>query len=169
MTLETEVGICSWNTNGHRMNPVFFYFFFFNIFNIFISPKTQQCNNTFYKKHNIDRTIRKTLTHLQNTTKRALFFSEVPRLAQRALQFSFRWQCAGTLETRRNTSLAHWVALAVAGGTWHGLSRFNEPPPQHDLTRPRQCSHASVKSTSRFTWSKVYMERLGQKNHFLMM
>ena len=40
----------------------------------------------------------------------------------------------------------------------HGPSRFNEPPPQHDLTGPRQCSHASVKAQvaspgSKFTWS----------------
>ena len=92
----------------------FFYFFIF-FFNIFISPKTQQCNITVYKKCTILIGQLERHLYIYKIRRKELFFPEVPRLAQRAIQFSFRWQFAPALsrpgETPRwSTGSRQWQA-----------------------------------------------------------
>ena len=145
-----------------EINTDYFFFFFFLTF--LFHQRHSNVITQFTKKHNIDRTIRKTLIHLQNTTKRALFFR----------------RCLAWPRERSNLVFADNVpALSRPGKTprwptgsrqWQaarGMVRHASTSHRYNTTSPALASvhmprsGAQVASPgSKFTW------RVGTKNTF---
>ena len=138
-----------------RQNLFFFFFFF--------SPKTQQCNITVYKKSTIFIGQLERHLYIYKIRRKELFFRRCLAWPRERSNLVF----AGNLRRHSRDPAKHLAGpLGRVSGRqhvapWtvqHGPSRFNELPPQHDLTglasvhTPR--SKTQIASpVSKFTWS----------------